>query len=54
MRTRARAAVGGACEFTAEMLPALERAVDHPGTTEELAEILTTPPPRSSTGSKLT
>jgi hypothetical protein len=35
-------ATDGACEFTRKMLPALERAVDHEDTTEELAEILTT------------
>ena len=35
-------AVDGACEFTREMLPALERAVEHPDMTEELAEVLST------------
>ena len=35
-------AVDGACEFTKEMLPALERAVEHPDMTEELAEVLST------------
>ena len=35
-------AVDGACEFTQQMLPALEQAVKHPDMTEELAEILTT------------
>lgn len=35
-------AVDGACEFTRQMLPALERAVKHPDMTEELAEILST------------
>lgn len=29
-------------EFTQAMLPALERAVEHPDMTEELAEILST------------
>lgn len=35
-------AIDGACEFTEEMLPALERAVEHPDMTEELADILST------------
>lgn len=35
-------AVDGACEFTREMLGNLERAVEHPDMTEELAEILST------------
>ena len=35
-------AVDGAAEFTKEMLPALERAVEHPDITEELADILST------------
>lgn len=35
-------AVDGACEFTTEMLPALERAVEHPDMTEDLAEVLST------------
>ena len=35
-------AVDGTCEFTREMLPALERAVEHPDMTEELAEMLST------------
>lgn len=35
-------AVDGACEFTKQMLPALERAVEHPDMTEELAEVLST------------
>jgi hypothetical protein len=35
-------AVDSACEFTREMLPALERAVEHPDMTEELAEVLST------------
>jgi hypothetical protein len=35
-------AVDGACEFTREMLPALEHAVEHPDMTEELAEVLST------------
>lgn len=35
-------AVDGACEFTKEMLPALECAVKHPDMTEELAEVLST------------
>ena len=35
-------AVDGACEFTRQMLPALERAVEHPDMSEELAEILST------------
>ena len=32
----------GACEFTQQMLPALEKAVQHPDMTEELAEVLST------------
>jgi hypothetical protein len=36
-------AIDGACEFTEQMLPALEKAVSHPDMTEELAEILSTP-----------
>jgi hypothetical protein len=35
-------AVDGACEFTKEMLPALERAVEHPDMTEDLADVLST------------
>jgi hypothetical protein len=35
-------AVDGACEFTRQMLPALERAVEHPDMTENLAEVLST------------
>lgn len=35
-------AIDGACEFTKEMLPALERAVGHPDMTEDLAEVLST------------
>jgi hypothetical protein len=35
-------AVDGACEFTTKMLPALERAVEHPDMTEDLAEVLST------------
>jgi hypothetical protein len=35
-------AVDGACEFTTQMLPALERAVEHPDMTEDLAEVLST------------
>lgn len=35
-------AVEASCEFTQTMLPALERAVEHPDMTEELAEILST------------
>ena len=35
-------AIDGACEFTEQMLPNLERAMDHPDMTEELAEILST------------
>ncbi len=35
-------AIDGACEFTEEMLPNLERAMDNPDMTEELAEILST------------
>ena len=37
-------AVDGACEFTREMLGNLERAVEHPDMTEELAEVLSTRP----------
>jgi len=36
-------AIAGACEFTEQMLPALEKAVDHPDMTEDLAEVLSTP-----------
>ena len=35
-------AVDASCEFTRQMLPALERVVEHPDMTEELAEILST------------
>ena len=35
-------AVDGACEFTCQMLPALQEAVEHPDMTEELAEVLST------------
>lgn len=35
-------ALDGACEFTREMLGNLERAVDHPDMTKDLAEILST------------
>ncbi|HET7323421.1 MAG TPA: hypothetical protein VFJ06_03740 [Halococcus sp.] len=35
-------AIDGACEFTCQMLPALERAVEHPDMTEDLADVLTT------------
>jgi len=35
-------AVDGACEFTREMVPALQEAVQHPDMTPELAEILST------------
>ena len=35
-------AVDGACEFTRQMLPALEEAVEHEDMTPELAEILST------------
>lgn len=34
--------IDGFCEFTEQMLPNLERAMDHPDMTEELAEILST------------
>jgi hypothetical protein len=33
-------AIDGACEFTAELIPALEAAAEHPDMTEELAEVL--------------
>jgi hypothetical protein len=36
-------AIDGACLFTRQMLPALERAVEHEDMTEDLAEILSTP-----------
>jgi hypothetical protein len=36
-------AIDGACEFTEQMLPALEKAADHPDMTEDLAEVLSTP-----------
>lgn len=32
-----------ACEFTEQMLPNLERPLDRPDMTEELAEVLSTP-----------
>lgn len=35
-------AIDGACEFTQQMLPNLERAIEHPDMTKELAEILST------------
>ena len=35
-------AVEASTEFTQAMIPALERAVEHPDMTEELAEILST------------
>ena len=35
-------AVDGACEFTREMVENLERAVEHPDMTEDLAETLST------------
>ena len=35
-------AIDGVCLFTRQMLPALNRAVDHPDMTEDLAEILST------------
>lgn len=35
-------AIDGACEFTEQMLPNLERALEHPDMTEELAEVLST------------
>lgn len=35
-------AIDGACEFTEQMLPNLERAMDHSDMTSELAEILST------------
>ena len=35
-------AIDGACEFTQQMVPALEKAVQHPDMTEELAEVLST------------
>ena len=34
--------IDAACEFTQQMLPELERAVEHPDMTEDLAEILST------------
>jgi hypothetical protein len=36
-------AIDASCEFTKNMLANLERAVDHPNMTEDLAEILSTP-----------
>ena len=35
-------AIDSACEFTEQMLPNLERALEHPDMTEELAEVLST------------
>jgi hypothetical protein len=34
------ATIGGACEFIEQMLPYLERALEHPDMTEELADVL--------------
>jgi hypothetical protein len=39
---RVTATIGGACEFTEQMLPYLERALEHPDMTEELADVLLT------------
>jgi len=36
-------AIDASCLFTRQMLPALEKAAEHPDMTEDLAEILTTP-----------
>ena len=36
-------AIDSACLFTRQMLPALEKAAEHPDMTEDLAEILSTP-----------
>ena len=36
-------AVDAACEFTQQIVPALERAVDHPDVIEDLVEVLSTP-----------
>ena len=36
-------AIDASCDFTRQMLPALERAVEHPDMTEDLAAILSTP-----------
>lgn len=35
-------AIDGACEFTEQMVPNLERALDHPDMTPKLAETLST------------
>lgn len=35
-------AIGSSCIFTREMIANLERAVDHPDMTEELADLLST------------
>jgi hypothetical protein len=35
-------AIDASCEFTEEMLRNLQRAVDHPDMTEDLAELLST------------
>ena len=35
-------AIDASCEFAQEMLPALERAVEHPDMTEDLAQTLST------------
>ena len=35
-------AIDGACEFTEQMIPNLQKAIDHPDMTPELAEILST------------
>ena len=42
-RTLDRGPIDGACLFTRQMLPALEKAAEHPDMTEELAEVLSTP-----------
>lgn len=41
-RRRNQGAIDGACEFTGQMIPNLERAIEHPDMTEEFAEILST------------
>jgi hypothetical protein len=39
-KRRVTATIGGACEFIEQMLPYLERALEHPDMTEELADVL--------------
>lgn len=47
-------AIDGACEFTEQIVPNLERALDHPDMTPELAEILSAQKCASTIGSRRT